>query len=447
MRIYPAIDLRKGRCVRLRRGDPNAQTVFSDNPARTARHWQSLGAEWLHVVNLDGAFGDTSDFHPQVRRLSPEALAAGESVGAGDPGLESDDSGPERLPVNLRRLVQIRQAVDIPIQFTGGLRSVEDIELAFSLGADRIILGTAAVRDPELVRAALERWGVSRIVVGLDAKDGMVATHGWQKVSQVSAVELGHRMAALGVELALFTDISRDGLLGGVNVQATATLADLTGLQVMASGGVSGLDDIRALKRHEHYGIDGVIIGQALYTDALSLPAAIEVGNAPRLRRSAGIVPIRRGASAGRDEAQLLLLYNHFFEEWQFPRGGVEPGETDLECARREFAIETGLPIRKLYADCPISLEFTVHIRGYDVRRAITYFPAEIGEGDVRLGHHNHSQGRWCSPEEARSLLLETSPAQIPAWRAAARLLENGRDEERGGTAGARDEGPGARNP
>ena len=434
MLIYPAIDLRKGRCVRLRRGDPNAETVFSEDPAQMARHWESLGAEWLHVVNLDGAFGGAADFHPQVRRLSPDALEGKGSGGETDQNLEHreapDDSDLARnLPINLQRLIQIREAVDIPIQFTGGLRSVEDIELAFSLGADRIILGTAAVRDPDLVRIALKRWGVSRVVVGLDAKDGMVATHGWQKVSQVSAVDLGHRMAALGVELALFTDISRDGLLSGVNVQSTATLADLTGMQVIASGGVAGLDDIRALKRHEHYGIDGVIIGQALYTNALELPDAIEIGNAPRLRRSAGVIPLRRcpgKTTAAGSEAQLLLLYNHFFEEWQFPRGGVEPGENDLDCARREFAEETGLPILKVYENCPTALDFTVHIRGYDVQRSITYFLAEIGDGDVRLGHHNHSECRWCSLEEARTLLLETSPEQIPAWRAAARLLEAG---------------------
>ncbi len=434
MRIYPAIDLRKGRCVRLRRGDPNAETVFSENPAQMARHWENLGAEWLHVVNLDGAFGGETDFHPKVQRLSPDALEAGGATGEFDQGLEPGEDPEEsvtdrKLPINLQRLIQIRQAVDIPIQFTGGLRSVEDIELAFSLGADRIILGTAAVRDPELVRVALERWGVSRVVVGLDAKDGMVATHGWQQVSKVSAVELGHRMAALGVELALFTDISRDGLLSGVNVQSTATLADLTGMQVIASGGVAGLDDIRALKRHEHYGIDGVIIGQALYTNALELPDAIEIGNAARVRRSAGIIPLRCGpgeSTAAKDEVQLLLLYNHFFEEWQFPRGGVEQGENDLDCARREFAEETGLPILKVFENCPTVLDFTVHIRGYDVQRSITYFLAEIGDGDVRLGHHNHSECRWCSLEEAKALLLETSPEQIPAWRAAARLIDAG---------------------
>ena len=434
MLIYPAIDLRKGRCVRLRRGDPNAETVFSDDPAQMARHWENLGAEWLHVVNLDGAFGFASDFHPKVQRLSPDALENTQPAPDIQPDLDAgvhgdDPPSAKNLPINLRRLIQIRQGVNIPIQFTGGLRSIEDIELAFSLGADRIILGTAAVRDPDLVRVALNRWGSSRIVVGLDAKDGMVATHGWQQISQISAVELGHRMAALGVELALFTDISRDGLLSGVNVQSTASLADLTGLQVIASGGVASLDDIHALKRHEHYGIEGVIIGQALYTNALNLPDAIEIGDAPRVRRSAGIIPIRRCRAEsfpGQEEAQLLLLYNHFFEEWQFPRGGVEPGESDLDCARREFAEETGLPILKLYQTSPTALDFTVLIRGYDVQRTIAYFLAEVGDGDVQLGHDNHSECRWCTLEEARALLLETSPEQIPAWRAAARLLDAG---------------------
>jgi phosphoribosylformimino-5-aminoimidazole carboxamide ribotide isomerase len=433
MRIYPAIDLRKGRCVRLRRGDPNAETVFSDDPAQMASHWAALGAEWLHVVNLDGAFGGASDFHPKVQRISADALEAGDSDLATDISQTASAHAEEaeraqNLPINWQRLQQIRQAVDIRIQFTGGLRSMQDIELAFSLGADRIVLGTAAVRDPELVRAAVERWGAPCIVVGLDAKDGMVATHGWQQVSQLSAIELGHHMAALGVELALFTDISRDGMMSGVNVKATAELGDLTGLQVIASGGVASLQDIHALKRHEHYGIDGVIIGQALYTDAVELPAAIEIGNAPRLRRSAGIIPIRRccNDSAARGRPQLLLLYNHFFEEWQFPRGGVEHGESDLDCARREFAVETGLPVLKLYQDCATVLDFTVNIRGYDVQRSVVYFLAETGEGKVELGHDNHSEYRWCSLEEAKTLLLETSPEQIPAWRAAACLLDAG---------------------
>ena len=262
------------------------------------------------------------------------------------------------------------------------------------------------------------------VVVGLDAKDGKVATHGWQKVSKLSAIELGHRMAALGAEQVLYTDINRDGMLSGVNVQATATLGDMTGLQVIASGGVASLDDIHALKRHEHYGIDGVIIGQALYTNALALPAAIKIAKAPLIRRSAGLIPIRyRNDGPAADEPQLLLLYNHFFEEWQFPRGVSKRAESDLNCARREFAIETGLPILRTHDNCPKALEFNVNIRGYDIRRTIIYYLRRLAPATVRLGHDNHSECRWCSLEEARDLLLETSPEQLPAWQAAHRFL------------------------
>lgn len=400
--------------MRLRRGDPNAETVFGDDPAQMARHWVALGAEWLHVVNLDGALTGAADFHPKVKRLATGALQ-----GETDRGLNAEVEEPA---INLQRLQQIRQAVDVPIQFGGGLRSLRDIALAFSLGAERVVLGTAAVRDPELVRAAIERWGAHRVVVGLDAKDGKIATHGWQKVSRLRAIELGHRMAALGVERALYTDISRDGMLSGVNVQATAALAEMTGLQVIASGGVAGLDDIHSLKRHEQCGIDGVIVGQALYTNALALPAAIETGNAVLKRRSAGIIPVRYDAGEARAGAgpQLLLLYNHFFEAWQFPRGCVEQGENDLDCARREFAVETGLPIRELHESCPTALEFTVTIRGYEIECTSVFFVAEIGEGEVQLGHDKYSERRWCTLEEARALLLETSPEQLPAWQAAA---------------------------
>lgn len=402
MIIYPAIDLRKGRCVRLRQGDPNAETVYGEDPAQMARHWQSLGAAWLHVVNLDGAFEGSADFHPQVQRVS-----------SGDEALRQE------LPVNLRCLRQIRQAVDVPIQFGGGLRNLHDIELALSLGADRVVLGTVAVRKPELVREAIQRWGPARIVVGLDAKDGKVATHGWQQVSELSAIDLGHQMAALGVERVLYTDISRDGMLSGVNVQATAELGDMTGLAVIASGGVANLDDIHGLKRHEHYGIDGVVVGQALYTGSLALPDAIAVGKARLKRRSAGIIPIRH-TPAG---PQLLLLYNHFFEQWQLPRGGVEPGENDLACAQREFATEAGLPILALHEAHRTVLKFSVRIRDYDIERTVVYFPAEVGDGSVSLGHDNHSECRWCSLEEAKLLLMETSPEQLPAWEAAAQFL------------------------
>ncbi len=246
MILFPAIDLRHGRCVRLRQGDPNAETVFGDDPAAMARHWAEMGAEWLHVVNLDGAFGDA--------------------------GRSSDD-----LPVNLRRLVEIRAAVGLPIQFGGGLRRLADIELALNLGATRVVLGTAAVRDPGLVVEALRQFGARQIVVGIDARDGYVATHGWQETSSLAATTLARVLAETGLRRIVYTDISRDGMLAGVNLGATVELAQTSGLGVIASGGVSGLADIEALVAHEADGIEGAIIGQALYTGALDLGEALAV--------------------------------------------------------------------------------------------------------------------------------------------------------------------------
>lgn len=247
MILFPAIDLRHGRCVRLRQGDPAAETVFSDDPAAMARSWARQGAEWLHVVNLDGAFGDAA------------------SAGADD------------LPVNLRRLREIRAAVDLPIQFGGGIRSLEDVSLALSLGAQRVILGTIAVRNPDIVRRALVRFGPERIIVGIDARYGMVATHGWLTTSNVRADNLARAMAAVGVQRVIYTDISRDGMLSGVNVAASVALARASGLRVIASGGVGKLDDILALAHHEPDGIEGVVIGQALYTGQFTLEEAFKV--------------------------------------------------------------------------------------------------------------------------------------------------------------------------
>ncbi len=408
MIIYPAIDLRRGRCVRLRQGDPNAETVYSEDPAQMARHWVSQGAEWLHVVNLDGAFQAAPTASPaaggaMVRRLN-------------DP---DDDLPHDQLPINLRCLKRIRQAVSTPIQFGGGLRTLEDIRLVLMLGADRVILGTVAVKQPDLVREAIERWGDERIVVGIDARDGMVAIHGWQETSGLSAVELGHRMKALGVKRVVYTDISRDGMLSGVNVEATANLGDMTELLVIASGGVASMEDIHRLKRHEHYNIEGVITGQAIYTGALDLAEAIRLGHAPLTRRSAGLVPLRRTP----DGPQILLLYNPFFEQWQFPRGGVEPGETDLACALREFHEETGLPLARIFEDRTTTLAYTTRVRCYDIHRTIVYFLAEVGPGAVVLGHDNHCESRWCTLAEAKELLMETSPEQLPAWEMAARHL------------------------
>lgn len=235
MIVYPAIDLRAGQVVRLREGDPNQQTTFSDDPVMTARRWIDQGAAWLHVVNLDGTFA-------QANR-------------------------------NIAVLEQIA-ALGTPVQFGGGLRAMTDIDEAFAHGAARVILGTVAVEQPQIVEQALARCGAERVCIGLDARDGRVATHGWQQASTETPLTLGTHWAARGVRHALYTDVSRDGLLGGVNVEATAELARQTGLSLIASGGVSSLDDIRALAATGE--IAGVVIGIALYTGRITLPEAIE---------------------------------------------------------------------------------------------------------------------------------------------------------------------------
>ncbi len=244
--LFPAIDLRQGRCVRLRQGDPNAETVFAEDPVAMARHWVAQGARWLHVVNLDGALG-------RQKRETREG---------------------NRLPVNLEVLARMAEMVPVSIQFGGGLRTLADIELVLNLGATRVVLGTVAVTQPELVRTALRRFGSERVVVGLDAREGRVATHGWLEVSDVSVERLGRAMHAAGVVRAVYTDIRRDGMLAGVDVEGAARLAESTGLRVIASGGVAGLEDIRALLAADH-GIEGVIVGQALYTGKIELADAL----------------------------------------------------------------------------------------------------------------------------------------------------------------------------
>ncbi len=394
MIIYPAIDLRQGRCVRLRQGNPAEETVFGDDPASMARFWAEQGAEWLHVVNLDGAFNAS-----QLDTLQDPELAA--------------------LPINLRRLQEIRHAVKIPIQFGGGLRTLDDIQLALQLGADRVVLGTVAIENPTLVSTALLRWGADRIVVGIDARDGKVATHGWQSTSRVDAIDLGHQMQAQGVRRVVYTDISRDGMLSGVNLPMTTRMGDLTGLKVIASGGVASLADIEALKTHEHYNIDGVITGQAIYTGTLNLAAAIQVGHQTLRLCSAGLIPFRIEAG----NAEFLLLYNLFFEQWQFPRGGSHHNEGEIACARREFSEEAGLPVRKVFKNCRSELNYTTSIRGYEIERTVVYYLAEIGPGEIRLGDENHCEARWVSAQEAWELLAETGPEQLPALDTALAFL------------------------
>ena len=415
MIIFPAIDLRQGRCVRLRQGDPNAETVFGDDPAAMARYWVSQGAQWLHVVNLDGALGAT--------QAQLNALHRPRNILIQHPGMttpETPDAELRReLPINLQRLREIRAAVAVPIQFGGGLRTMDDIRLALELGADRVVLGTVAVDQPALVTEALQRWGADRIVVGIDARDGKVATHGWQQTSKVDAVDLGHRMAALGVQRVVYTDISRDGMLSGVNVQATVRFGDVTGIKVIASGGAASLHDIEVLKEHEHYNVEGAIVGQAIYTGKLNLAEANRVAGGPLTRRSAGLAPYRMTAQG----PQVLLLYNLFFEQWQFPRGGVCKGEGDRACALREFDEETGLSVAQVHEDCRTELHYVALIRGYEVERTIIYFLAEINPGEVRLGNDNHGEARWVDPAEAWELLTETSPEQLPALDAAIAFL------------------------
>jgi phosphoribosylformimino-5-aminoimidazole carboxamide ribotide isomerase len=203
----------------------------------------------LHVVNLDGAFAG--------------------SLGSGRGG---DD-----LPLNLCCLRDIAAQVSIPIQFGGGVRTLGDVKRLLDLGVQRVILGTVAARQPERISEAIERFGADRILVGIDARNGTVATRGWQEMSRMTAVELGRQARQRGVEWVVYTDISRDGMLSGVNVSATAALAVQTGLRVIASGGVASIEDIHALKQVESSGVAGVIIGKALYTGDVELEQAVAV--------------------------------------------------------------------------------------------------------------------------------------------------------------------------
>lgn len=238
MIIFPAIDLRGGKCVRLVQGDFGRETVYSDDVAATALKWQDSGAKFLHVVDLDGA-----------RAGSPK---------------------------NLDAIKKIFDAVTIPIEVGGGVRSLDDIERLLTLGVRRVILGSVAVENPSLVAEAVARFG-SRIVVGIDARGGLVAVHGWERSSTITAEELARKIVTAGVKTIIYTDISRDGMLSGVDAETFARLARLSGAQIVASGGVRSIEDIRALKSVESQGVVGVIVGKAIYTGALDLSAAIEL--------------------------------------------------------------------------------------------------------------------------------------------------------------------------
>lgn len=238
MILFPAIDLKDGQCVRLKLGDMNEATVFNDNPGAQAKTFEDQGFEWLHVVDLNGAFAGES--------------RNGDAVDA------------------------ILAATKNPVQLGGGIRTLAHVEAWLAKGIARVILGTVAVRDPELVKAACKAFP-GKVAVGIDARGGHVAVEGWAETSELTAVDLARRFEDAGVSAIIYTDIDRDGAMGGVNVDATITLAQHLTTPVIASGGVSSLDDLRELLPAEEHGIIGAIVGRALYDGRVTVPDAIRV--------------------------------------------------------------------------------------------------------------------------------------------------------------------------
>jgi phosphoribosylformimino-5-aminoimidazole carboxamide ribotide isomerase len=238
MIVIPAIDLKDGKCVRLEQGLMERDTVYSEDPADTARRWQTEGGELLHIVDLDGAFAG--------------------------------------VPKNRGAIEAIVKAIDIPAQLGGGIRDLETIEAYLALGLSRVIIGTAAQRTPQLVKDACQRFP-GRIVVGIDAKNGMVAVQGWAEVTDITAVELARRFEGDGVAAIIYTDIARDGMMRGPNLEATRQLAEAISIPVIASGGVSRLQDIENLLALEKYGVTGVITGKAIYSGSLNLCEAVRI--------------------------------------------------------------------------------------------------------------------------------------------------------------------------
>ena len=236
MIILPAIDLKDGRCVRLEQGLMDKDTVYHDDPAAQARIWQEQGGEYLHIVDLDGAFAG--------------------------------------VPKNREAIKAIVAAIAIPAELGGGIRDLATIEAYLELGIERVILGTVAKENPALVQEAC-RLFPGRIVVGIDAKDGLVAIRGWADVTEKKASELATEMEGFGVAAIIYTDIARDGMMQGPNIEATKALAESISIPVIASGGVSSLADIRNLLAIEASGVSGVITGKAIYTGALDLRAAV----------------------------------------------------------------------------------------------------------------------------------------------------------------------------
>ena len=237
MQLYPAIDIRQGRCVRLVKGRPEHETVYGESPADVASRWQSLGATYLHVVDLDGAF-------------------------TGETG-------------NRRSVVDILKQADIPVQLGGGIRTSGAVEAWLALGVRRVILGTAAVERPDMVRQVVEEWGPERIVVGIDARAGRVAVSGWTSGRSCSSLELAEAMKEAGIRRIVYTDIDRDGTMNGLNTGSTARLARESGLRVIASGGVATMEDLERASGAAADGLEGVVLGKSLYEGTIDLSEAV----------------------------------------------------------------------------------------------------------------------------------------------------------------------------
>lgn len=236
MQLYPAIDIIDGQAVRLVQGDYNQETVYDKNPVKVAKAWASAGASFIHVVDLDGALNG--------KWANKEAIS------------------------------DIVKAVDIPVQTGGGIRSLSDIKERLDVGINRVILGTVAIKNPEIVKEAVEMFGSEKIVVGIDAKDGMVAIHGWEEVSTMSALALCKKVKSMGIRTIIYTDIAKDGMMLGPNIEQTSYLASETGMNLIASGGVASYDDLDKVSKSL---AKGVIIGKALYTKAIELRKAIDL--------------------------------------------------------------------------------------------------------------------------------------------------------------------------
>ncbi len=238
MNIYPAIDIRKGKCVRLNQGDFSKETVYLEDPTEAAKRWQNKGAKWIHVVDLDGAKSGN--------------------------------------PVNIDVIKRIRKTVDVNIQLGGGIRDEETAENYINLGINRIIFGSSAVKNLSLIETAIKKFGAEKVAVGLDVRKDEVAINGWVKDSGVKTEEMLKKLKNTGLKTIIYTDISKDGMMQGPNIAGIEKVLSFDDFSVIASGGISSMQDLEQLARYEKKGLDGAIIGKALYNGTLNLKAVLE---------------------------------------------------------------------------------------------------------------------------------------------------------------------------